>query len=189
LKSSRESLPTTPLFGRADTQLAVGYWAEHKYPETIQEFKTGSQLEGDKNYGQLADAFEAGYRSGGWPAALHKAIEVLLAQRQAKTGYASALIAENYADLGDRGHAFQWLNTAYQERVASLSGLPTDFLFDSLRSDPGYTELVRKIGFPPSWRSGELAWVNFAERPRINLMTRFVSVDLCSVVEQGATYS
>jgi eukaryotic-like serine/threonine-protein kinase len=138
-----------PTFGRAHTGLASVYWAEHKYPEAVQEFKMGSQLEGDKNYAEWADALDKGFRSGGWQGALHKAIEVDLAQRQAKTGYVSPYqIAALYSDLGDKEHAFEWLNTAYHERDGFLSGLPTDFLFDSLRSDPRYAELVRKIGLP-----------------------------------------
>jgi hypothetical protein len=34
------------------------------------------------------------------------------------------------------------------ERDLSLAELRTDFTMDSLRSDPRYIELVRKIGFP-----------------------------------------
>jgi eukaryotic-like serine/threonine-protein kinase len=140
-----------PTFGRAHSQLAFVYWAEHKYPEAIQEWRNGAQLEGDKNYAEWEDALEKGFRTNAWPGALRKGIEVNLAQRKAKTGYVSPYgIAQLYADLGDKEHAFQWLNTAYQEHDGLLSGLPTDFLFDSLRSDPRYAELVRKIGFPQS---------------------------------------
>ena len=57
-------------------------------------------------------------------------------------------IASLYADLGDKNDAFRWLNTAYQEHVYLLIGLRTDFTMDSLRSDPRYIDLVRKIGFP-----------------------------------------
>jgi len=111
--------------------------------------ETGAKLEGDKKYADFAAALNAGFRSGGWPGALHKAIEILLAQRKAKTSYVSPYgIAQLYADLGDKDHAFEWLNTAYQEHDVFLSGIRTDFQFDSLRSDPRYTELVRKIGFP-----------------------------------------
>jgi serine/threonine protein kinase/TolB-like protein/Tfp pilus assembly protein PilF len=151
IEITKRVIADNPTFGRAHTGLASGYWAQHKYPEALQEFKTGSQLEGDKNYAEWADALDQGFRAGGWPGALHKGIEVLLAQRQAKTAYVSPYsIAQLYADLGDKDHAFQWLNTAYQERDAAISQLPTDFLFDSLRSDPRYAELVRKIGFPGS---------------------------------------
>ena len=58
------------------------------------------------------------------------------------------MIAELYGDLGDKDHAVEWLNTAYQEHDLSLIQLRTDFTMDSLRSDPRYAGLVRKIGFP-----------------------------------------
>jgi len=138
-----------PTFGRAHTGLAISYWGEHKYPQAVQEFKTGAQLEGDKNHSEFATALDEGFRSGGWPGAMHKAIEVSLAQRKAKAGYVSPYgIATLYADLGDKEHAFQWLDTAYREHDGGLSGIRTDFTLDSLRSDPRYAELVRKIGFP-----------------------------------------
>ncbi|HTQ85949.1 MAG TPA: protein kinase [Candidatus Solibacter sp.] len=140
----------TPNFGIAHQGLAFSYWAEHKYPQAIQEFKSGAQLTGNKNDAEYADALDAGFRSGGWPGALRKGIEVLLALRKARTGYVFPVqIAELYSDLGDKEHAFQWLDTAYQEHDTSLTSLRTDFTFDSLRSDPRYAELVRKIGFPP----------------------------------------
>ena len=89
------------------------------------------------------------FRSGGWPSALRKGIEVDLAQRKAKTDYVSPYgIAQLYANLGDKDHAFEWFNTAYQEHDAGLMALRTDFTLDSLRSDPRYAELVRKIGLP-----------------------------------------
>ena len=87
------------------------------------------------------------FRSDGWKGALSKAIEVRKAQR--KTGYSSAYeIASMYADLGDKDQAFQWLNTAYQEREEGMLGLKTDFLLDPVRSDPRLAELVRKVGLP-----------------------------------------
>jgi hypothetical protein len=106
-------------------------------------------LEGDKNAAEFAAALDAGFRSSGWPGALRKAIEVSLAQRKSKAEHISPYsIAQLYADLGDKDHAFEWLNTAYQEHDVYLLTVRTGFQFDSLRSDPRYAELVRKIGFP-----------------------------------------
>jgi hypothetical protein len=50
--------------------------------------------------------------------------------------------------LGDKGHAFEWLNTAYEEHCPYLDLIPVDIPLDSLRSDPRYAEFVRKVGFP-----------------------------------------
>jgi serine/threonine protein kinase/tetratricopeptide (TPR) repeat protein len=138
-----------PTFGPGHWGLALMYWGGHKYPQTIQEYQAYAQLSGDKNIGELAAALDSGFRSGGWPGAAHKAIEVLLAERKAGTNYTAPYeIAEFYADLGDKDHAFEWLDTAYQEHSPFLVILPTDFTFDSLRSDPRYTEVARKVGFP-----------------------------------------
>jgi len=147
----KKLIADNPTFGRAHDVLGVSYWGEHKYAEAIQEWKTVTQLEGDKNYAEYVAALDAGFRSGGWPGALRKGIEVSLAQRKVKAGYVSPFrIAELYGDLGDKDHAFEWLNTAYQEHDVNLISLRTDFALDSLRSDPRYVELVRKIGFPLS---------------------------------------
>jgi serine/threonine protein kinase len=138
-----------PDFGRGHYGLAQAYWGEHKYPETIQEFSTAAQLEGDKTAAEIAAALEEGFRSGGWPAAMRKAIEVSLALRKTSTDFVSPyLIASYYAELGDKDHSFEWLNTAYQEHDIFLIGLRTDYTMDSLRSDPRYAELVHKIGLP-----------------------------------------
>ena len=137
-----------PSFAAGHSYLAFMYWADHKYPQSIQESNAAAQLLGDKNYAEFAAALDAGFRSSGWPGAERKAIEVLVAQRKAKTDYVSPYgIAELYADSGDKDHAFEWLNVAYQEHDG-LNALRTDFTLDSLRSDPRYAELVRKVGLP-----------------------------------------
>jgi tetratricopeptide (TPR) repeat protein len=138
-----------PNFGRAHTGLAIAYSGSHQYAKAIQEFKTGAELEGDKSAAVLAAALDSGFRSGGWPGGLRKAIETLIAQRKANAGYISPFkIAGLFADLGDSDHAFEWLNTAYQEHDFSMESLRTDFTLDSLHSDPRYIELAHKIGFP-----------------------------------------
>ena len=136
-----------PTFATAHVCLAKAYWGKRMYPQVIEERKVFGELSGDRNESEFASALESGFRSAGWKGALKKAIEVRLAQR--KIGYSPPTrIAELYADLGDRDHAFRWLNTAYQERDYWLVGLKTDFLLDPIRSDPRFAELVQKVGLP-----------------------------------------
>jgi hypothetical protein len=90
---------------------------------------------------------QQGFRMSGWKGALTRDIETRLAQRE--RGYSSAYqIAALYAQLGERDEAFRWLDIAYRERDLELICLNTDFLLDPLRSDPRFTELVRKVGLP-----------------------------------------
>jgi len=136
-----------PTFARAHWCLAYAYWGKRMYPQVIEEWTAYGHLAGDKNLSEFASALEQGFRSNGWKGALNKAIEVRKAQR--KAGYASSYeIASLYADLGDHNQAFAWLNTAYKERDSRMLRLKTDFLLNSLRSDPRFTALVRKVGLP-----------------------------------------
>jgi len=138
-----------PTFGRAHSEMATAYWGQHKYAEAIREWKLGAHLEGDKNYIEWADNLDAAFGTGGLPAAVRRGIDICLAQRKAKSGYVSPYqLAQLYADIDDKEHAFQWLNTAYEIRDSSIIDIRTDSPFDTLRSDPRYAELVRKIGLP-----------------------------------------
>jgi TolB-like protein/Tfp pilus assembly protein PilF len=50
-----------------------------------------------------------------------------------------------YTGLDDRNSAFHWLEKTYQERTMRIQELPQP-IFDSLRSDPRYHDLMRRIG-------------------------------------------
>jgi len=53
-----------------------------------------------------------------------------------------------YAALGEPEQAFASLETAYAEHSPSLQFLKVDPAFDSLRSDPRFADLVKRIGLP-----------------------------------------
>ena len=57
-------------------------------------------------------------------------------------------IAETCSILGEKDEAFDFLETAYQERVSLLIFLGIRPTFDNIRSDPRYADLVRRMGLP-----------------------------------------
>jgi hypothetical protein len=61
---------------------------------------------------------------------------------------APASIAIIFAALGDNDQAFAWLEKADKARDVMLARLKVDPRFDSLRSDPRFADLVRRIGIP-----------------------------------------
>jgi len=72
----------------------------------------------------------------------------------------SLYIALVYTGMGDKEHAFQWLDKAYAERSEYLVYLPTEPLADPLRSDPRFDQLLKRLGLAPvkipSTRNGNL---------------------------------
>jgi eukaryotic-like serine/threonine-protein kinase len=58
-------------------------------------------------------------------------------------------IACIYAGLGDKDRAFEWLEKGYADRSDHLTQLKTECMFDSLRGDQRFTDLMRRVGLSP----------------------------------------
>jgi tetratricopeptide (TPR) repeat protein len=54
-----------------------------------------------------------------------------------------------YTGLGDKDQAFEWLEKCYAEHSQPLEHLKMRPMFDSLRSDPRYTDLIRRMNLEP----------------------------------------
>jgi hypothetical protein len=70
----------------------------------------------------------------------------MAAERRYISPYSIAVI---YLGLGDKEQAFAWLNRAYQERDNWLIYLNVEPRLDPLRSDPRFTDLLRRVGLSP----------------------------------------
>jgi hypothetical protein len=57
-------------------------------------------------------------------------------------------LARTYVGLGEKTLAIQRLRQAYDERIDTLNDLNVEPCWDSLRSDPRFQELVRRMKFP-----------------------------------------
>lgn len=84
-------------------------------------------------------------------ARLGKAVEAKniaeqLQGRRAHEFVDAGFIAMVYAGLGDADHAMVWLEKHFQEKGAGCPWLKLDSHFKSLRSDPRFIDLVRRIG-------------------------------------------
>jgi predicted Zn-dependent protease len=77
----------------------------------------------------------------------HDIIDELL--RSSKTHHDSPYhIAAVYSALGEPDQAFAMLVNAWQSRDDELNWIVVDPAFDGIRSDPRYSDVVRRIGLP-----------------------------------------
>jgi len=67
----------------------------------------------------------------------------------AKTDDDLIRMAQVFVGLGDKERAFEWLDKAYQHQAYWLKALKTDFMFDPLRSDPRFKDMLHRMGLPP----------------------------------------
>ncbi len=85
------------------------------------------------------------YAKLGWKGFVQAALDH--AQRRG-TQTPPFVIAGYYLRLGQNDEAIAWLQKAYEQRDFRMTMLSVDFGFDSIRSDPRFVDLVRKIGLP-----------------------------------------
>jgi hypothetical protein len=72
-----------------------------------------------------------------------KILQDLLEQSSREPVPASA-IAHVYIGIGDKDRAFEWMSKAVDQKDLGLT-LQWDSLYDSLRSDPRYMDLLRRM--------------------------------------------
>jgi serine/threonine protein kinase/Tfp pilus assembly protein PilF len=86
-------------------------------------------------------------RAGQVAAARRVAADLERTSREAHVdGYRVALV---YAALGDPDRAFAWLDTAYAKRSPWLAYVLRDPAVETLRREPRFDDLLRRLGLPP----------------------------------------
>jgi TolB-like protein/Tfp pilus assembly protein PilF len=126
--------------------LGVGYEGSGETPQAIPEYQKAVELsQGDSDTtAALAHAYAATGRKADAQKILHKWL------RQSETSYVSPyMIATVYAGLAGKDKAFEYLEKAYKERSPDLPYfLRADLRMDSLRLDPRFQDLMRRMNFP-----------------------------------------
>ena len=80
-----------------------------------------------------------------------EALEILkeLEAKYARGEVIGQYVAAMYAGLGDHEQAFAWLEKDLEQRNAELQFITIRVQFISLRADPRYTDLLRRMGLRP----------------------------------------
>lgn len=143
----REVLELEPDFLPAHFRLGQAYVQKGMYKEAIVEFQRAIPLIGDnlEATAALAHVYALSGRTDEARQMLNK-LRALSPQRYVSS-YDLAII---YVGLDDKDKAFEWLQNAYADRSVWLTGIQVEPMLDSLRPDPRFAELVRRIGFTTS---------------------------------------
>lgn len=66
-----------------------------------------------------------------------------------KQGASQIETAMIYTALGEQDRAFEWLEKAYVERAWQLGFLRVEPVFDPLREDPRFADMMRRVNLMP----------------------------------------
>jgi TolB-like protein/Tfp pilus assembly protein PilF len=126
--------------------LAVGYEGSGQPAQAIPEYQRAIELS-EADTDTMAGLAHAYTVTGRRPEA-EKILREL--QTQSKTRYVSPyMIGVIYAGLGNKNRAFEFLEYAYNEKSPDVAYfVKADLRIDSLRSDPRFQNLLRRMNFP-----------------------------------------
>ena len=121
--------------------LGRAYEAKGMYDQAVAAYTKSSALNG-----MPPDALKKVnevYAKSGWKAYVQANLDRLQAGQ-----LPAFVIATFYARLERADEAIEWLEKGYEERDFRMTVIGVAFEFDSLRDDPRFKELLRRIGLP-----------------------------------------
>jgi len=132
----------------ADLYFGLGSVCEvrGRYDEAVSAYLKDMALSSDsaEKVQACRDAYKAGGMRGFW----RKRLDYL--QAEAKGGKISPLTLASFcAHAGEKEQALGWLEKAYHERISLLVWVKVDRVWDPLRSDPRFQDILRRMNFPP----------------------------------------
>ncbi len=143
IEAYKKALEMDPHFILAHRRLGQTYEQKGMFDEAIAQFqKTLSILAGDT---ELIAALGHVYAASGRVAEAHAIIAKLIEMGEQRY-IPSYFNAQIHAALGQTDQAFELLEKSYEERYGFLVYLKVEPRFDTLRQDPRFQELARRVG-------------------------------------------
>jgi TolB-like protein len=126
-------------FAIAHRTLSEVYRVKGDHAKAIEEQARSFELSGEP---QNAALIRETFAKGGWKAYLR-----LVTAENSSLKYRNAIVAKAHLELGEKDEAIAKLNKAYENRESPMQWLKVEPQFDSLRSDPRFQELLKRVGF------------------------------------------
>lgn len=146
VKEDKRALQIDPHFNLAGDFLGLALLSEGHANEAIEQVQRASHWDDTPlSLSILGYCYAVAGRKGNAQKLLRR-----LRQLSATRFVDPSFLARIYIALGDRDHAFAFLEREYQARSANLNRLLVSPIYDPLRSDPRFNDLVSRIGLPTS---------------------------------------
>jgi TolB-like protein/DNA-binding winged helix-turn-helix (wHTH) protein len=146
IEQFQKTLELDKNFPPAHNSLSVVYGQKGMFGEAIAGFKIAIPMKGGSeiSLGGLGHV----YAVSGKTMEARKVIEKLkqLSEQEYVPATSIALV---YAGLGEKDQAIAWLDKGYEQRAFQMQWLKIEPRWDSLRSDPRFQYLMRRVGLPP----------------------------------------
>jgi TolB-like protein/Tfp pilus assembly protein PilF len=137
----KKALELDPNFDFAHGRLHDVYVQKRMYDEAIAEYVASY-----KSVPQAQESLKAIYAASGMRGVWESSVA---GSQEQLERCCSRYIAGIYALLGDRENALKWLEKAYQERSHLMVYLKVDPIWDDLRSDTRFQDLLRRMRLEP----------------------------------------
>ena len=144
----RKMLDKNPNQPQPHAILGETYLAKGSYPEGVAEIEKAVTLDNAPERWDRQPLLAYAYAVTGRRT---RALKILNEQKSlAKQGNISPYnFAIIYTGLGDKDRAFEWLEKGCEQRTPLVYRLKSRPMFDSLRSDQRYADLLRKMNLAP----------------------------------------
>jgi len=142
IEQLKKTLQMNPKFPLAHLWLGRAYQAKGMFDQAMVEYQATDSALPDWPVTIAGIGNLQGYAKKDADARLTLARLDNMSKTKYVTPYGVALV---YAGMGDKDQAFHWLEKAFDDRANWLVWLRFDPRWDSIRSDPRYADLVRRI--------------------------------------------
>jgi serine/threonine protein kinase/Flp pilus assembly protein TadD len=140
-----KSLELDPNFAQTHLFLGWAYEQQERYEDALAELHKGLTLSGGDS--EMASALGHAYAASGRRGEAQKALADL--KERSKQHYVAPFdVAVIYVGLGATSPTFEWLDKAYEDHSHWLTWIKVDPRFDSIRDDPRYHDLLRRMRLP-----------------------------------------
>ncbi len=145
IETSLKIIELDPNFAGAYEDLGISYGVKGRNAEAITAVEKAAEL--SKRAGITLGSMGYVYAAAG------KRLEAIAVIKELEDKYArkEAIgwdIAAVYAGLGDKNKAFEWLEKDFQSRNARLCRIAWTTPFESLRDDPRFKDLLKRMNLP-----------------------------------------